>query len=139
LGALRSQTLNISFTGILMFIPPTLALTTAQRHTTASTSARPSMREQQGSDCGEPTTTFAKSFNRLAQTRKLGQIGGGGGDCDTVGDGGGGGGDGDTVGDGGGDGDTFGAWAELRVVKKKMLRERMRIVMDATLFEPILK
>jgi hypothetical protein len=73
LGALRSQTLNISFTGILMFIPPTLALTTAQRHTTASTSARPAMREQQGSDCGEPTTTFAKSFNRLAQTRKLGQ------------------------------------------------------------------
>jgi hypothetical protein len=72
------------------------------------------MREQQGSDCGEPTSTFAKSFNRLAQTRKLGQIGGG-------------------------DGDTVGAWAELRVVKKKMLRERMRIVMDATLFEPILK
>jgi hypothetical protein len=25
------------------------------------------------------------------------------------------------------------------VVKKKMLRERMRMVMDATLFEPILK
>jgi hypothetical protein len=31
-----------------------------------------------------------------------------------------------------------GAWAEVRVVKK-MLRERMRKVMDALLFEPILK
>jgi hypothetical protein len=31
-----------------------------------------------------------------------------------------------------------GTWAEVRVVKK-MLRERMRMVMDATLFEPILK
>jgi hypothetical protein len=30
--------------------------------------------------------------------------------------------------------------AEVRVVKtKKMLRERMRMVMDVTLFEPILK
>ncbi|MCI31575.1 hypothetical protein A2U01_0052787, partial [Trifolium medium] len=31
-------------------------------------------------------------------------------------------------GDGGDDGDTVSAWAELRVVKKKMLRERMRMV-----------
>ncbi|WJX22986.1 hypothetical protein P8452_12238 [Trifolium repens] len=99
-----------------MFIPT--ALTNARRHTSASASARPAMREQQGSDCGEPTSTFAKSFNRLAQTLKLGQIGGGDGD---------------------GDGDTVGAWAELRVVKKKMLRERMRILMDATLFESILQ
>ncbi|GAU38991.1 hypothetical protein TSUD_378670 [Trifolium subterraneum] len=99
-----------------MFIPNpiTLSSTTSQRHPTASTSARPAMREQQGSDCGEPTTTCAKSFNRVAQARISGQIGGGGGD-------------------------TVHAWAELSVVKKKMLRERMRMVMDATLFEPILQ
>jgi hypothetical protein len=32
----------------------------------------------------------------------------------------------------------LGPWAEVRVVKKMMLRERMRmVIMDVTLFEPI--
>jgi hypothetical protein len=76
----------------------------------ASASARPSMMEQHVLDSGVGSLTFAKLFNTLAQAFKSGQDNGGG------------------------------AWAEVRVVKKKkMLRERMRKVMDTLLFEPILK
>jgi len=113
MGASRSQTLNTSFTGTLMGIPKRLSLITAQRHTTASTSTRPPMMEQQDLACGEPTLT--SPCNMLAQALKSGQFGRG-------------------------DGETICALTELRLVKKKkMLRKRMRMLMNAKPFEPILQ
>jgi hypothetical protein len=90
-----------------MFIPKGLALANSQMHAKASASARSSMMEQHVLDSGVGSLTFAKLFNTLAQAFKSGQDNGGG------------------------------AWAEVRVVKKKkMLRERMRKEMVALLLNP---
>lgn len=97
-----------------MFIPKILALIAAQRHAWASTSTRPAIREQHGLDldCGTPIIIDNKSFNTLTQIRKSGQ-------CFEF--------------------EVTGSWAEVRVVEKKMLRKKITIIMNATLFEFILK
>nr|KYP55341.1 hypothetical protein KK1_001552 [Cajanus cajan]KYP55360.1 hypothetical protein KK1_001571 [Cajanus cajan] len=125
LGVFFPQTLSnkLNLTGTLRLMPNTLALRAVQRHTAASRSARPSMREQHGVFGGFPRFTFTKP-SRLAHTPNLrvslGQV------PDFVEGGFGTGGCFGTFGGG-----LHGTYDELTTVKKRMLRDKRSAALEA--------